>query len=128
MKDISERKDIETLVDEFYKKVIPDPEIGYIFTEVEPLDWEKHIPIMYNFWESILLGNPVYKGNPMTKHIQLNKKEPLTAEHFQRWLYLWEETIHANFEGPKADEAVARAKHIAALMRHKISEPPMNIV
>ncbi len=73
MKDIQERKDIELLVDEFYKKVLKDDVIGHFFTEVVQLDWEKHIPIMYDFWETTLLGNIKYKGNPMVKHIELSK-------------------------------------------------------
>ena len=51
------------LVDEFYKKVLKDEVIGYLFTEVVELSWDKHIPVMYDFWETVLLGNMKYKGN-----------------------------------------------------------------
>lgn len=122
MKDIQDRADIEFLINEFYKTVIDDQVIGYIFTDVVKLDWERHIPIMYDFWETTLLGAMKYKGNPMTKHIQLNRKESLQPEHFERWINLWETTTKANFSGEKANEAIQRAKSIAGLMMHKIKQ------
>lgn len=46
MQDISSRQDIALLVNRFYKQVLLDKIIGNFFTEVVPLDWEVHIPIM----------------------------------------------------------------------------------
>lgn len=120
MKDIQHRKDIETLVDRFYKRAKFDSEIGYIFTDIAKLDWDVHIPVICDFWETVLLDNMVYKGNPMIKHIHLNKKEQLTAQHFARWLQLWEETVRQLFAGDVADEAVKRAKNIGRLMEYKM--------
>jgi len=120
VKDLKDRNDIELLVKEFYKKVIDDKVIGYVFTKVVQLDFEKHIPIICDFWETTLFGQMKYKGNPMLKHIELNKKEPLKAEHFERWMHHWETTVNSEFSGTKAKEAIQRAKLIAALMKHKI--------
>ncbi len=122
LEDIKAEKDIELLIDLFYKRVLIDPVIGFIFKEVVALSWEKHIPIMNAFWNSILLGAGTYNGNPMIKHIELDKKTPLTKLHFDRWLQLWEESIIDNFSGEKANEAITRAKNIAALMVHKIAQ------
>ncbi|MES2621618.1 MAG: group III truncated hemoglobin [Bacteroidota bacterium] len=120
--DILTEADIQQLVDEFYKKVVADPVIGFIFTEVVQLSWQKHIPVMYSFWGSLLLGTNTYAGNPMIKHLELDKLVPLTKEHFERWLALWEGTVNENFEGPKADEAISRAKSIAGVMQLKIAQ------
>ena len=122
MKDIETRSDIEFLVDEFYKKVIQDEQIGIFFNQVIQLDWEAHIPIMYDFWETTLLGNPKYKGNPMQVHIELNKKENLKPEHLERWLELWKVTTQNHFIGEKADEAVRKAEQIGKLMQLKVSQ------
>ena len=122
MKFIENRQDIETLVNAFYKQVVKDDKIGIFFTKIIAVDWDKHMPTMYNFWESILLGNPKYRGNPMLKHQSLNRKQPLLEEHFNRWIELWEETVKKYFEGEKADEAVQRAKQIANLMKYKIKQ------
>ncbi len=122
MTDILSESDIKLLVDEFYKKVVVDPVIGFIFNDVVKLSWEKHIPVMYAFWSSFLLGTNTYTGNPMSKHIELDKKVALTKIHFDRWLELWEGTVNENFKGVNADEAKTRAKHIAGLMLFKIEQ------
>ena len=119
LKDIQTREDIEQLIDEFYKLVIKDDLIGFFFTDVVGLDWEVHIPIMYRFWESMLLDKRTYQGNPMTKHIQLNKKATMLPAHFERWLGLWEKTVQANFQGTVADKAIQKAQQIGGLMQYK---------
>ena len=120
MEDIISEADIKELIDAFYKKVIVDPVIGSFFTDVVRLSWEEHIPIMNNFWGSILLGTNTYHGNPMIKHIELDKKQALSPEHFSRWLQLWEATVREHYSGLTADEAVSRARTIAALMQYKV--------
>ncbi|RNC92466.1 MAG: group III truncated hemoglobin [Allomuricauda sp.] len=122
MKEISGRLDIELLVDRFYEKVISDDVIGFFFNDVIRLDWKVHIPIMYDFWESLLFGLAKYHGNPMLKHISLNKKEEIKSEHFSRWLELWEQTIHENFHGNLADEAINKAVQIGDLMKFKVAQ------
>lgn len=120
MNRISSRADIELLIDRFYEKVIKDELIGFFFNSVIKLDWAKHIPIMYDFWETTLLGVAIYKGNPMLKHIELHAKQKLKPEHFDRWLHIWEETIKENFEGDIAENAVKKANQIGELMKIKI--------
>ena len=120
MNDISTRDDIELLVNSFYKKVVDDHLIAHFFTDAVQISWENHIPIMISFWETLLLDEITYRGNPMEKHIALNRIAPLRREHFQRWIRLWEETVRENFSGIKADEAVTRAQSIAQIMEGRI--------
>jgi hemoglobin len=80
MTDIQKKEDFKTLVDSFYKKVLIDDVVGFIFTEIIDFIWEKHIPVIYDFWESLLFHTATYKGNPMIKHINLNHKIKLTAQ------------------------------------------------
>lgn len=120
MKDISTRENIEFLVDEFYNQVIKDDLIGFFFTDIAKINLSKHLPIMYNFWESIILGNPVYDGAPMPKHFPLNAKVAMEEKHFNRWLQIWEETIHKNFEGENAEIAITRSLNIARIMHFKM--------
>ena len=75
--DISSKADIKKLIDGFYEKVIKDPEIGTFFTEVVAVDWNKHLPVIYIFWESMLLDTYEYRGNPMKKHVDLNQMRRL---------------------------------------------------
>ena len=122
MKELENREDIEFLVDTFYKKIIVDDKIGFFFTKVIKLDWSKHIPTMYDFWETTLLGVAKYKGNPMLKHIHLDAMEKLNAEHFERWLSLWKETIQENFVGEISEQAIKKADQIGGFMKFKIEQ------
>lgn len=122
MKDLQHTEDVKLLVDTFYQQALNDEVIGHFFNEVIQLDLNAHMPVMYQFWESILFGSHEYKGNPMVKHIALHEKSRMESRHFERWLMLWTNTVNKLFAGPKADEAVQRANHIAALMQHKVSQ------
>lgn len=121
-KDIESRKDVELLVDKFYEQVLKDEVIGFIFTEVSPISVETHMPIMYDFWASILLNSNTYKDNPMIKHFAINEKQPLEKAHFERWLSLWKTTLEKHFDGPTAKEAYNRAHQIAHLMEYKMAQ------
>ncbi|MBO9566734.1 MAG: group III truncated hemoglobin [Niastella sp.] len=121
MKDIESREDIELLVNEFYKKVVPDKLIGHFFTRVVHFTWEEHIPVMISFWDTVLFAKLSYKGNPMVKHIELDALYPLDPLHFDRWLYLWQETVHQLFAGDKANEAIDRAHSIAKIIKVKVA-------
>ncbi|HQW93141.1 MAG TPA: group III truncated hemoglobin [Ferruginibacter sp.] len=118
--DINSRADIEKFITAFYEKVKVDATIGFIFTEVVQMNWEKHIPLIVDFWETILLDNPVYKKNAMEVHFDLNKKIPLQKEHFSSWLLLFAKAIDEFFEGKKAEMAKTRAKSIADVMFFKM--------
>jgi len=119
-KDIEERNDIELLVNSFYDKVKADPVIGFIFNDIAKVNWKKHLPVMYDFWENTLLFTGNYTGNPMEIHRRLNQVIPLTPAHFQQWLVLFTTTVDELFAGQKAELAKQRAISIAMLIQLKI--------
>ena len=119
---IKGRTEIEQLITAFYATAMKDDLIGFIFTDVAKLDWDHHIPTICSFWESVLFGTRGYKGNPMLKHIELNKKIALTELHFDRWIHIWEETIDQRFTGEIADLAKQRATVMKNLMIYKIEQ------
>ena len=118
--DISSRADIEKFIVSFYESVKTDATIGFIFTDIVDMNWEKHIPLIVDFWETILLDNPVYKNNAMEVHYDVNRKLPLQPAHFKSWLSLFNSAIDELFEGPKATLAKTRAKSIADVMLFKM--------
>jgi hemoglobin len=120
-KDILERKDIENMVNLFYEKIKKDDLIGYIFNDLVKVEWDKHLPVMYEFWEGVLFFTGGYTGNPMITHRKLNHVVKLTPDHFNRWLKLFIATINENFEGEKAELAKQRAMSIATVMQLKIA-------
>lgn len=124
IRDIQTRDDIILLVDQFYNKVLTNPVIGPIFTEVAQLDFSAHLPVMYSFWGSQLLGEQSYSGNPMIPHLKLSQLTPMGEVQFTEWLRLFTETVDELFKGIKADEAKSRAGNIARLMLYKINLEP----
>ena len=112
-KDIVHRDDVKILVDNFYDKVKGDPLLGPVFNQV---NWPHHLPIMYDFWSSMLLGDATYQGNPLQKHLPLR----LRREHFDQWLAFFTKTIDENFSGEKAEEAKDRARSIAGIFQFKL--------
>ena len=119
--DITSRADIEKFITRFYEQVKTDKVIGFIFTDIIKMNWEKHIPLIVDFWETILLDNPVYKNNAMEVHYDINKKIPLQKEHFKSWLHLFNAAVNDLFDGKTADLAKTRAKSIADVMFFKMS-------
>ena len=113
MKDIVNHKDIVLLVDSFYAKVRTDDLLKPIFDHV---DWSHHLPTMYNFWTSIVLGGQAFHGDPFQKHAHL----PIDSSHFNRWLRLFTRTVDEHFAGFKADEVKSRATSIAGIFQHKM--------
>ena len=56
MNDILTQKDLYLLVDEFYKKLLSDNSIIYIFTDIVKIKIEEHLPILVTFWSQAILG------------------------------------------------------------------------
>jgi hemoglobin len=118
--DIANRSDIEILVNTFYAEVNKNEKLGYIFNDIAKVDWAHHLPKMYSFWGSILLGEHSFSGNPMVKHVELSKIASMTEVEFNEWLLLFVKTVDELFEGQIADEAKRRATTIARIMLSKI--------
>ena len=121
-KDIETGLDIKNLIDHFYEKVKTDPLIGYVFTEAIKVNWEKHLPVMYSFWENTLFYRGNYSGNPMEIHQRINEKTPLRVEQFDRWNQLFTSSVNELFLGEKAELAKQRAYSISTIMKIKILE------
>jgi len=120
MKDIGSREDVTLLVMEFYKKVRQNEALGYIFDDVIRINWEHHIPILIDFWESMLLDANKYSRNAMAVHFQINEKIRLEPAHFKTWLQLFDSTVDECFSGEKAELAKTRAHSIAGVMQLKL--------
>jgi len=118
--DIQSRHHIEELVNTFYDKVKRDELISFFFNDVAKVNWEAHLPRMYDFWEQIIFQTPAYSGNPMQTHLVLHHKSSIKHEHFDRWKQLFGESIDQLFKGPVADFAKRRAFSIAAAIEAKI--------
>ena len=120
--DITTREDIELLMNTFYNRLLTDENINYIFTDVAKIDMKTHIPIIVDFWESVLLHKNIYHNNTMKIHMDLNEKVPLTKIHFDTWLKHFNNTVDEFFEGNIALLAKQKTKSIATVMQIKIAQ------
>lgn len=123
-RDIENKEDIKLLVNTFYEKVNMDVTISHFFSKVVPVNWETHLPVMYNFWENIIFHTGGYTGNPMEKHMQIQLKCPMMRHHFEKWIELFNKTVDELFEGERAFQTKQRALSIATVMQIKIAELP----
>ena len=122
-RDIENRADLENMLGVFYKKVFKDDLISYFFIEVVPLNLETHIPVIADFWESVLLDGRGYRKNVMEIHLKISEKSKIEKEHLDRWVKIFSETVDELFEGAKASLAKQRAASIATMMHIKIDYP-----
>ena len=58
--DITEKADVIRLVNAFYEQVRRNDRLRPIFEDVAQVDWPVHLPKMYAFWSSLLLGEHDY--------------------------------------------------------------------
>jgi len=118
--DIANKDDIQSLVNFFYDKVKTDTTIGFFFTNVITIDWDKHIPLMCSFWENVLFYTGEYAGNPMKTHRKIHQQYQTAPAHFERWIALWNESVDMHFKGPNATKVKKHALAIATVMLKNI--------
>jgi hemoglobin len=111
--DIQNEDDVKELVNAFYDAVKKDGTLASVFAHV---NWPMHLPKMYSFWNSMLLGASTYRGNPLAAHVTLDINE----NHFNAWVGLWHQTIDSLFAGKIANEAKARGAAIAVVFQAKM--------
>lgn len=119
MADIQYREDIELVLKDFYGAAFGDELIGRFFTEVVPLDLSTHLPLITDFWESIVLGTP-YAKNVMEVHRHIHRLSPINKQHLDRWVSLFTATVDRHFEGDRATLMKQRARSVATLMEIKL--------
>ena len=121
-KDIANREDIDLLMNVFYTKLLEDNSINYIFNDLVKINMETHLPVIADFWESLLFNRNIYYNNPMKIHLDIQNKTPLLKHHFDTWLGYFNSTVDELFEGSMALKAKERALSIATVMQIKIAQ------
>ncbi len=121
MKDIQNQDDLYLLVDEFYKKLLSDESIAYIFTDVVKIKIEEHLPILVTFWSQAILNTGGYTNNLTQIHLDINRKEHLTPELFKIWLTHFNKTVDENYKGTNAEKIKTQALSISTILQIKIT-------
>ena len=121
-KDIEDREDLLKLMQIFYKKLLSDNSISYFFTSVAKINLEHHLPVLVDFWDSILFQSGTYQKNAMQLHIVLHQKSPLAKHHFETWLRYFKESVDELFSGDNALVIKEKATSIATVMQIKTTQ------
>ncbi len=112
-RDLCERSDVAEMVIRFYRDVAQDDLLGPMFNEVARVDWSDHIPKLTAFWCRALFGTSGYNGNPFRAHQLVHSQRAFTPAHFERWLYLFCETVDLGWVGTNAEKVKTLARNVA---------------
>ncbi|MDV3124345.1 group III truncated hemoglobin [Mycobacterium sp. 21AC1] len=119
-RDLVDRDDVYALLSRFYGRVLVDDLLAGPFAEVRATGLEAHLPVMCDFWETVLFRAGLYRGSALTVHREVHHAHPLTHEHFIRWLTLWLDTVDAMYRGPVAEQAKIQGRRIAWAMHRRL--------
>jgi hemoglobin len=118
--DLSGREDVELLVRTFYARAFADPLLGPVFVDVARMDLDAHLPVMCDFWQTVLFRAGLYRRNALQVHTDLHAIFPLSSQHFGRWLALWVATVDEHFAGEKAELAKTQAARIGSSISRRL--------
>ena len=123
MSDVETRADLERMLTAFYEKVFQDELIGRFFTEVVPLNLDVHLPVITDFWESVVFDLHTYQKNVLAIHQHIHQIVPIEKKHLDRWVEVFHKTVDEFFEGSKAEKMKKRAVSVATFMNIKLNNP-----
>ncbi|BAH48333.1 group III truncated hemoglobin [Rhodococcus opacus] len=119
--DLATRTDIEDVLRRFYGRVLVDDLLAVPFAEIRESGLESRLPIMCDFWETVLFGARLYQGSAGRVHRSVHTRHRFEAWHFLRWLTLWSTTVGQMFHGPSAAHATVHATRIARAMHRNLT-------
>ena len=124
LQDITGRPDLVRLVDAFYAKVRSDKGLGHVFDGVVKVDWENHLPKLYDFWDTVLFRAGTFRGNLIAAHANLIPLTDMGWPLFERWLEIFHATVNEHFAGERAAHIVRCAEDMASVIYSKIHGVP----
>ena len=122
MNDIKTQEDLSVLVADFYKKLLSDNRISYIFTDIVKIKLEEHLPILVTFWSQVILGTGGYSNNLTQIHLDIDLKEHLSPELFRIWLEHFYAAVDENFMGENSEKIKTQALSLATILKIKIAQ------
>ena len=120
-RDLHTREDVEALLRCFYGRAFHDDVLAEPFADLCSRGLDEHLPVMCDFWETVLFRAGLYRRNALHAHRRLHQQTPLATEHFVRWLTLWNSTIDQIYQGPVAEHAKTQAARIATAMHRRLT-------
>ena len=119
--DLACRADVEALLRRFYGRVLVDDVLAEPFAELRIRGLDSHIPVMCDFWETVLFRAGRYRGSALHAHRHVHHRTPLSGRHFVGWLTTWNNTVDEMYRGPIAEHAKVQAARIAWAMHRRLT-------
>ena len=119
--DLAGRADVEALLRRFYGRVLVDDVLAEPFAELRIQGLDSHIPVMCDFWQTVLFRAGLYRGSALHAHRHVHHRTPLSGRHFVRWLTTWNNTVDELYRGPIAEHAKTQAARIAWAMHRRLT-------
>jgi hemoglobin len=110
------RTSITTLVDDFYTDIRRDSLLQPVFDSAVGTNWGPHLERMVDFWCSVMLASSDFRDKVCGTHMQL---QGIEANHFRRWLSLFETHVQRLFPVEVAEET----RRIAASLPYGLFWP-----
>lgn len=119
--DLAGRADVEALLRRFYGRVMVDDVLAEPFTELRLRGLHSHLPVMCDFWETVLFRAGLYRGSALDAHRPVHYRTSLSGSHFIRWLTTWNNTVDEMYSGPVAVRAKTQGARIAWAMHRRLT-------
>jgi hemoglobin len=91
---------------------------------VAKVNWETHLPKLYDFWDTVLFRAGTFRGNPIAAHMKLIDRADLGWPMFEHWLELFRATVDELFSGENAGHIIRCAEDMARVIHSKIHVIP----
>jgi len=121
VRDLADRADIEALLRRFYGRALVDDILAEPFIELRIRGLDSHLPVMADFWQTVLFRAGIYRGSALHAHRHVHQRTPLSGSHFVRWLGIWNNTVDEMFRGTVAEHAKAQGARIAWAMHRRLT-------
>lgn len=79
--DISRRDDVVVLLEDFYGRAFDDALLGPVFVDVAQMNLGEHVPVICEFWLSVLFHTGQYRRNALQPHLRLHARA-VDSNHF----------------------------------------------
>jgi len=110
------RERIRAVIEDFYRRVAADPDIGHYFERIE--DFERHVRRISDFWYMNLGGR--LDAPPTIDMVGTHAPMGLSEADLSAWLRHFHATTDEHLEAPLASEWQRLAEGIASRMRQDI--------
>lgn len=116
------RENLHTLVYHFYERALKDAQIGAIFAlefgdDMGENEWQEHIALLVNFWDSIFNNPKAYNGDPYGPHFTIVN---LKKEYFPIWVALFAQTASEIYTPTIAKRFEEKAKAFSKEFIHRL--------